>query len=314
MDKPLVTVIVAAYNAEAYLQETLETILGQDYSPLEIIVVDDGSTDGTANIVKALGHCVHYRYQQNSGSCAAPRNHGLELAKGKYVTFFDADDLMLPGKISRQVAEQEANPDAAFCVGNYRNFTGETRSADHFSTCPALGPYLEQSQGASFLLAAKECREILIQENFTIASSPLFRTSVIVSEGGFNTDLKACEDFDLIYRTATHGTAVVVPEVFFERRLHDSNMSADTERMLRNLIASRLSLADYESDPTLAKRLGQRAQRYRRDLQTCLVNKGHFTAALSLYARTLPPHSLSDLNHDIRQGVKLALRQSRKGK
>lgn len=307
MNKPLVTVIVAAYNAEDYLQETLATIIAQDYSPLEIIVVDDGSTDGTAEIVKSLGQRVHYRYQQNSGSCAAPRNHGLELAKGEFVTFFDADDRMLPGKISRQVAELEANPDAVLCVGNYRNFTGESRSADHFSTCPALGPYLEQSQGVSFLLATKECRDILIQENFTIASSPLFRTSVVVSEGGFNTDLKACEDFDLIYRTATHGSAVVLPEVFFERRLHDSNMSGDTERMLRNLIASRLSLADYESDPALSKRLGQRAQRYRRDLQTCLINKDEFNAAFALYRDTLPPRSISDLNHDIRQGIKLFL-------
>lgn len=307
MDNPLVTVIVAAYNAEDYLQETLKTILSQDYSPLEVIVVDDGSTDGTADIVKSFGHHVQYQYQKNSGSCSSPRNHGLQLAKGNYVTFFDADDLMLPGKISRQVAELQANPDAVFCVGNYRNFTGETRSADHFSTCPALVPYLQESNGASFLLKADECRKILIQENFTIASSPLFRTSVVVSQKGFNTDLKACEDFDLIYRTATYGKSIVIPEILFERRLHATNMSGDSERMLRNLIASRSSLADYEENSELAKLLSQRAQRYRRDLQTCLINNGRLDTAFALFKETLPPRSISDLHHDIRQGIKLLL-------
>lgn len=307
MDKPLVTVIVAAYNAANYLEETLHTILDQDYSPLEIIVVDDGSTDETAAIAKSFGDRVHYCYQQNSGSCASPRNHGLAVARGEYVTFFDADDLMLPGKISRQVNELETHSEAVLCVGNYRNFTGETTSGDHFSTCPELSRYVATSCNSSFVLEAHECRNILISENFTIASSPLFRTPVVVAEGGFNTDLKACEDFHLIYRMATHGKVVVVPEVLFERRLHDTNMSADSERMLRNLIASRLSLARYEDDSTLAKLLSRRARRYRRDLQTCLVNKGCLDTALCLYRETLPPTSLSDLYHDISQGVKLLL-------
>ena len=311
MDKPLVTVIVAAYNAANYLEETLHTILDQDYSPLEIIVVDDGSTDETAAIAKSFGNRVRYRYQQNSGSCASPRNHGLAAAQGEYVTFFDADDLMLPGKISRQVNELVTHSEAVLCVGNYRNFTGETTSGDHFSTCPELSRYVATSCNSSFVLEAHECRNILISENFTIASSPLFRTRTVVSEGGFNTDLKACEDFHLIYRTATHGKVVIVPEVLFERRLHDTNMSADSERMLRNLIASRLSLAQHETDPVLVKHLEKRAQRYRRSLQSCLINKGQFGGAFALYKDTLPPRSLSDLNHDIRQAIKLVFSQTR---
>lgn len=307
MDKPLVTVIVAAYNAANYLEETLHTILDQDYSPLELIVVDDGSTDETAAIAKSFGDRVHYCYQQNSGSCASPRNHGLAAAQGEYVTFFDADDLMLPGKISRQVNELEENPDAVFCVVNYRNFTNESRSVDHFSTCDPLSPYLANAAGSSFSLNEAECRSIMISANFTIASSPLFRTNFVISEGGFNTHLNACEDFDLIYRTARHGKVIIVPTVSFERRLHDSNLSADTERMLRNLIASRLSLATHENDPILAKRLNQRVLRYRRDLQTCLINRRQFREGFALYKDTFPPQSLSDLNHDVRQGIKLVV-------
>lgn len=310
MDKPLVSVIIAAYNAEQYIEETLNSILDQTYSELEIIVVDDGSTDRTAEIVNALHPRVRYVFQQNSGSCASPRNHGLALAKGTYLTFFDADDIMLPQKIEHQVREMEANPGAALCVINYCNFTGSSRSSDHFSSCPSLSLYTDNLNTPSFELSTLESRNILIDENFTIASSPLFRSEYVRQQGGFDTTLKACEDFHLIYRIAANGAMVVMPEIGFERRLHDTNMSADCERMLRNLILSRQSLASDETDPSLKRRLQKRVLRYQRDLQTCLINKGQLRSAAKLYRETFPPRSLSDLNHDFRQGIKLTLRRA----
>lgn len=308
MEKPLVSVIIAAYNAEQYIEETLDSILNQSHQVLEIIVVDDGSIDRTAEIVKAFHPRVRYAYQENSGSCASPRNHGLRIARGKYLTFFDADDIMLPKKIEQQVREMEENPSAVLCVINYCNFTGKTRSNDHFSSCPLLTSYIRDLQKASFPLNALESTHLLIEENFTIASSPLFRAENVVKQGGFDTSLKACEDFHLIYRVASQGSMLVMPAIGFERRLHNTNMSADSERMLRNLIRSRQSLATYETNPDLKLRLQKRVLRYHRDLQSCLINKGQLRSAAKIFKETFPPRSLSDLNHDFRQSIKLTLR------
>ena len=135
----------------------------------------------------------------------------------------------------------------------------------------------------------------------------LFRSEFVRQQGGFDTTLKACEDFHLIYRVAAKGAMVVMPEVGFERRLHDTNMSSDSERMLRNLILSRQSLATDETDPGLKRRLQKRILGYQRGLQACLINKRQLRLAVKLYRTTFPPHSLSDLRHDLRQGVKLTL-------
>ncbi|RBP25692.1 glycosyl transferase family 2 [Marinobacter pelagius] len=304
MDQPLVSVIIPAYNASAFIAETLESILAQTYRNLEIIVVDDGSTDTTAEIVKYYAPRVKYLYQENSGSCAAPRNYGLKEAKGEFVTFFDADDIMLPHKITSQVEALIAEPTAVMSVTNYRNFSESERSTDHFSTCLKLKAIIDPSIKGGIFLPPEQCRAILIDENFTIASAPLFRRDTLNELGGFHESLTACEDFHLIYRAATLGGATVSAKVGFERRLHDLNMSSDNERMIKNLIKSRLDLINYELEQRLQDRLRKRVQRYRRDLQACLVNKSRLYDAAKLYPQTFPPKSFSDLNHDVRQGLK----------
>jgi len=103
IEQVLVTVVVPAYNAARYLKECLDSILAQIGRAIDVIVVDDGSTDETADIVATYGTKLRYIYQANSGGCANPRNTGATACTGKYITFFDADDVMVPGKIARQV-------------------------------------------------------------------------------------------------------------------------------------------------------------------------------------------------------------------
>src|SRR5690606_16515588 len=118
----LVSVVIPAYNAAGLIGETIESILTQRYPSVEIIAVDDGSADATANVVEGFGSRVRLARQPNSGGCSSPRNHGLRLARGEYVTFFDADDLMLPDKLARQVQYLEAHPDVSMVLMDYRNF------------------------------------------------------------------------------------------------------------------------------------------------------------------------------------------------
>lgn len=312
MDQPLVTVIIPAFNAAEYLKDTLQSVENQTYQNLQIIVVDDGSTDDTARIVQSYSPQVTYIHQPNSGGCAAPRNCGLHHAQGELVTFFDADDIMLPDKIESQVEDLLSQSSAVMSICNYRNFVSFKKCPDHFSTCQTLQNYMAGKQ--VIRISGELCRSILLEENFGSACSPLFKTSVVRDLQGFNESLFACEDFHLIYRAAMHGDIVITSKVGFERRLHDTNMSNDNERMLRNLIASRHDLSLNETNTALQHHLKHRVRRYRRDLQTCLVLKKQLSKALKLYGETFPPQSLSDLNHDVRQGIKIALHGLAPGK
>lgn len=101
-DKPLISVILPVYNGEKYLAEALQSVYEQDYDPMEIIVIDDGSTDNTAKILAGYTDRIHYAYQENRGPAAA-RNYGLQLARGKFIAFIDADDLWPTGKLNFQM-------------------------------------------------------------------------------------------------------------------------------------------------------------------------------------------------------------------
>lgn len=307
MESPLVTVIIPAYNAETYIGESLTSITKQTYQSLEIIVVDDGSTDNTAEIIKKQFPDVRYVKQSNSGSCASPRNNGLTLATGTYVTFLDADDRMVPGKIEFQATELEANPEAVMTVSNYRNFGSKQEEPDHFSTCPLLSKLLEASDKPYLVLDPETCRTILVEENFTIAGSPMYRRQDVLEEKGFDVSLRACEDFHLNYRVAMRGPVIINRTIGFERRMHDSNMSSDNERMLVNYVVSRTDLADIEKKPILKKELLYQVRCKKRALQRCLIQKRDFQKAISLYAETFPPISYQDYKHDIRQAIKLIL-------
>lgn len=113
----LVSVVVPVFNGERYLGETLDSILAQTYASTEVIVVDDGSTDGSAGIAHSYGARVRYVYQDNQGPAGA-FNTGILLARGEYLTIVGADDLIAPEKLARQVAVLQVEPavDLAYCL------------------------------------------------------------------------------------------------------------------------------------------------------------------------------------------------------
>ena len=121
MQSPLISCIVPVYNGERYLGEAIDSILAQTYGPLEIIVVDDGSTDGTAEVVATYGDQVRYLWQPNAGQAAA-RNHGLSVTQGEFISFLDADDLWHPEKLDRQIARFRTRAELEFCVTHVQNF------------------------------------------------------------------------------------------------------------------------------------------------------------------------------------------------
>ena len=122
MSAPLVSVLVTAYNAEPWLAETLTSVADQTYDNLEVVVVDDGSTDGTLAVAGRFeGPRVRVVSQENAGACAA-RNRALSEARGDLVQYLDADDLLAPDKIARQVARLADEPEGTIASGSWTRF------------------------------------------------------------------------------------------------------------------------------------------------------------------------------------------------
>ena len=137
MNQPkLASVIIPVYNGELYLAEALDSVFAQDYRPIEVIVVDDGSTDGTATVANEYSQ-VHYLHQPNQGPPVA-RNTGLSYCTGDLITLLDADDLWVPGKLSMQVAYLEAHPEAGCVIGKIRISFKRASPDHHGSTIPCL--------------------------------------------------------------------------------------------------------------------------------------------------------------------------------
>jgi len=114
-NNPLVSVIIPVYNAELYLEESIRSALEQTYRPFEILVVDDGSTDGSGSIARKFKEQIIYIYQSNQGVAAA-RNQGINKSSGKFLTFLDADDLWKPKKLSIQMKYMLDHPELQYTI------------------------------------------------------------------------------------------------------------------------------------------------------------------------------------------------------
>lgn len=211
---PLVSVIVPAYNAEASLERTLSSLLAQDYEPLEVIVVDDGSTDGTAEVAARFPDVVVVR-QENAGPSAA-RNRGVEAANGEFVAFVDADDEVPANKVSVQVSYLLEHPEAGCVLGRQEVELEDAGAPEWIGHDPVFGDFA----GVPLM-------------------SLVTRTAVFRELGGFDPALRIAEDRDLLVRMRARSIGIaVVPEVVLRRRFHGRNLTFDrpeTHPLLRSL-------------------------------------------------------------------------------
>ncbi len=185
---PLVSVIIPAWNAEKLIKETIESALNQTYPNIEIIVVDDGSTDDTAEVVKSIKDPrITYHYQENTGLPACGRNKGAKLAKGEYLAFLDSDDIWLPQKIARQMKIMEENPNTALVSTNCWYII-----VDKKTSISAI------SKIKSGYLTNSTC----FPKNAMINSTVLIKKNILDQIGGHNESpaMRASEDYDLFSR------------------------------------------------------------------------------------------------------------------
>lgn len=216
MDKPTVSVIIPAYNAEKYIAEAIESVLAQTYPEVECIVVDDGSTDRTGEIVRSYGSRVQYISQDNAERSTA-RNNGILHAKGDYISFLDADDYQAPEKIRDQVDLLEVHPeyDAVYSKVMYFRDNG-SRSFYSIRRISPIGDIVKE----------------LILSNFITIHSPLFRKSAVNRIGGFDPAISRYEDWDFLLRLAFTGSRFAFIDKFHAFcRTHPENTVKDKVRM-----------------------------------------------------------------------------------
>lgn len=210
---PRVSVIVPTYNRADLVGETIDSILGQTL-PVETIIVDDGSTDNTREVLDSYGDQIRTIYQKNSGRSTA-RNAGYEIARGEFICFQDSDDVFMPQKFEKQVAYLDAHPEIAwvYCDYEFMGQNGEPKpKAQIYSKHP-----LRRGRVFSYLL----------QWDFIPLPTVLVRKSALETVGVFNPQLEPTEDFDWVLRLALHSPTDYIQESLCRFRQHDGNTGAD---------------------------------------------------------------------------------------
>ncbi len=228
-NSPLVSVIIPAFNSAEFIVRAVESVLTQTYSRYEVIVVDDGSTDGTKSVLCQFGAGIRYVYRENHGPSAA-RNTGIGIATGRYICFLDADDFWMPKKLEVQVAFMAQHPDIGLVFTDEEEFDEEKilhRSILAKTLCrPDLCP-----QRAMQDVFAK-----LIVENFIPTSTVMVRRECFQKVGLFDETLRSVEDRDMWLRIAAHFQIACVSSILAKKQVHSSNISKDKELALRSRI------------------------------------------------------------------------------
>lgn len=198
----LISVIIPVYNAEKYLAEAINSILQQTYQPLEIIVVDDESTDKSGEVAQSFGDVIRYEFQKNNGAAKA-RNTGINLAKGDYLTFLDADDLWTENKLKLQVQAFNNHPELDMVFGYVKQFISPELSDDIKNKiyCP------------SELMKGYHIGTMMVKKD------------AFLRIGKFDENWQITDFIDWYLKATEKGLqSYMCPEILLKRRLHNTNI------------------------------------------------------------------------------------------
>ncbi|CAN5312646.1 hypothetical protein BH10ACI1_BH10ACI1_07030 [soil metagenome] len=237
-----VSVIIPTYNYGRFISEAIESVLAQTYPIAEIIIVDDGSSDETEEIVKKFGKKVLYLQQKNAGVCAA-RNNGVANSSGDIIAFLDADDIWFPEKIEKQITKFSEDTKIGLVHCGMREFNSETGKIIHLHTDGEEGWVADE-----LLLFEKG---VIVGCGGTIVISRKAFDKI----GGFDTNLIVGEDWDFCYRIARKFKVGFVREVLVNYRNHGINAHLNVEEMERStLIAWKKAFATDDEKILLLRR------------------------------------------------------------
>ena len=212
---PKISVVIPAYNAESFLGQTIASIATQSFDDFEIIVVDDGSTDATAEIARTADPRVRVVQQRNQGIAVA-RNIGISKSRGDWIAFLDHDDLWHPHKLKAQTEVLERDPGCGIVYGEFLRWNPLTppQFLDETIDSRRIAPDL-----SGFILPQ------LIHTNWVLLSTAVIRRSVFDAVGGFDPDMPPADDWDLMLRAAEHFRFVKLAQPLALYRVHRGQTS-----------------------------------------------------------------------------------------
>ncbi len=228
--KPVVSVIIPAWNAEVFVAQTINSVLAQTYPSVEILVGDDASTDGTRRVLESFGDCIRIFGSDRNGGNGQLRNRLVTEARGKYVAFLDHDDQWHPEKLQQQVEAMEANPRASLCH----------TASELFGDATGSGPVADEVRRNLH----GRCFDKLIYRNGILISTMMVRRELLPTPA-FWADLPGVRDYGLCLRLLFDHEAIYLPQFLTRYRRHDTQITAKGERYLQiNAGACRLRILD----------------------------------------------------------------------
>jgi len=279
-----VTAIIPTYNRAQLIREALDSVFAQSRQVDEIIVVDDGSTDNTPEVLRPYGDRIRYIEQRNSGPGAA-RNRGLKEAKGDYIAFLDSDDIWVKDKTKIQMDFFNRHPHLDFVFGDMANFT-PTKDNDM--------PEIKNSEVHNYFTAHSSNLErifdCLIIESVIPTPTVVFKRSCVSRIGFFDEKLKIAEDLDYWLRAARTCRFGFINAVLAKRRRHDGNLIKDWALMMEALIQvlTRIEKTEVSLTAETKRLLADKLYRTRYDLGSFFFKKGDFASAWVHLSKGVP--------------------------
>jgi glycosyltransferase involved in cell wall biosynthesis len=217
--RPRVSIVIVCYNQARYLQDAIESSLAQTFGDIEVLVIDDGSTDNTHDVALSFLQ-VRYVRQTNQGLAAA-RNTGIRETTSPYLLFLDADDRLLPEAVQSALECFQEHPNSGLVFGAFRNFYDDGSPASAKISCGVERDYYWR----------------LLQGNIIgMHGTVLYSRTALLDVGGFDDRLAACEDYDVYLRISRRWPVWGYERLTAEYRQHDNNMSRDYAFMLKSVL------------------------------------------------------------------------------
>jgi len=285
-DKPLVSVMIPTYNRADFLLAAITSVLAQTYPNVEIIVVDDGSTDGTPELMQRFKDRVIYRRKANGGVASA-RNAAFALAKGELLALMDSDDICEPQRIALQVACLMKNPDVVLCSSDFSAFNEDRQiEVSHIATyyrsvSLALGglkslyttivemrDYESSGDEKPITVYSGHIYEQLIWGNFVHPPTVMVRRSVVESAGGFDESISIATEYDWLIRVSRYGPAAYLDVPLLRYRYSGEQLSSPRHSAQISLDAVMTMEKIRRSDANLFRRF---ERRFQRRIGTCFL-------------------------------------------
>jgi len=236
-----ISAVIPTYNNAAFIKDAVLSIQHQTPPVTEIIIVDDGSTDNTQQIIQQLEGNIHYIRQQNRGPSAA-RNAGIKAAKGEWIAFLDADDQWTKDKLEKQIRALQNSPELKLIAGDMSEIDVDNQVLD--ASVLNKHHFLEKFSALNGKPVPHAFIELL-RKNFIPTGTVLIKKDILLEAGLFNDNIRYGEDLELWAKVASRHPITCLPDVLMLRRQHGSNSTQSAEPMLIDLIKVMESVKNY---------------------------------------------------------------------